>query len=148
MKIKITLITAVFISMTFISCSNEKESTQMLSDVATILNTISEISENSEKENSDEINSKMESSTDPKSYKNEDIDKLLNEYEMYVTEFSKLSELAESGDPLKILEYSSKLDKLEEINEIIKITKSENNLNPDQISKLLEIQSQLREIIQ
>lgn len=138
MNIKKTFITALFVSITFISCSNEKESTQVLGDVASILNTVNEISGNSENETSEEFTSNG----------NEEIDKILNEYEMYITEYSKLTELAESRDPAKILEYASKLDKFKEINEVIQNAKEENNLSPEQISRLLRIQEKLTEAIQ
>lgn len=147
MNIKKTFITALFVSITFISCSNEKESTQVLGDVASILNTVNEISGNSENETSEE-NNENETSEEFTSNGNEEIDKILNEYEMYITEYSKLTELAESRDPAKILEYASKLDKFKEINEVIQNAKEENNLSPEQISRLLRIQEKLTEAIQ
>lgn len=148
MKIKTTFIASLFVLITFTSCSNEKESTELIGDVASILNTVNEISGESEKENSEENNNENESSEEHSLNGNQDVEKLLNEYESYINEYSKLAEIAESGDPTLLLEYATKLDKANELKEIIQKAKEDNNLTDEQISRLIKLQTQLKEITQ
>ncbi|MBS7333812.1 DUF6591 domain-containing protein [Faecalibacter bovis] len=148
MKIKTTFISSLFVLITFTSCSNEKESTELIGDVASILNTVNEISGESEKENSEENNNENESSEEISTNGNEDVDQLLNEYESYINEYSKLAEIAESGDPTLLLEYATKLDKAKELKEMIQQAKEENNLTDEQISRLIKLQSQVKELAQ
>lgn len=148
MKIKTTFISSLFVLITFTSCSNEKESTELIGDVASILNTVNEISGESEKENSEENNNENESSEEFSTNGNEDVDQLLNEYESYINEYSKLAEIAESGDPTLLLEYATKLDKAKELKEMIQQAKEENNLTDEQISRLIKLQSQVKELAQ
>lgn len=148
MNIKTTIISSLFVLITFTSCSNEKESTELIGDVASILNTVNEISGETEKDNSEENKNENDSSEEFSSKGNEDVDKLLNEYESYINEYSKLSEIAETGDPTLILEYASKLDKVKELKEVIQHAKEENNLTDEQISRLIKLQTQLKELAQ
>ncbi len=72
---------------------------------------------------------------------NEDWDKMLDDYEEYVTEYLKFYKQAMKGDQSALSEYPSLMEKATALSESMQQAQTDNQLNAMQINRMVKIQT-------
>lgn len=68
-------------------------------------------------------------------------DKMLDEYEAYVTKYIDFAKRAKAGDMSIMTEYTSLMEKAEDFNKAMKEVENSNQVTPEQLERMLKIQT-------
>lgn len=75
----------------------------------------------------------------------EDWDKMLNDYDAYVTDYIRIYKKAMKGDNSAILEYPALMEKANALSESMKAAQNENKLSTKQVARMAKIQVKMLE---
>lgn len=78
----------------------------------------------------------------------EDWDKMLDDYEEYVDQYVVLYKKAMKGDNSAITEYPALMEKANELQQSMEKAQNDNNLSPDQITRMTKIQTKMMKAMQ
>jgi hypothetical protein len=95
--------------------------------------------------NSEEVseNSSTEDTESTVSSGNEDWDKALEDYENYVDEYIKFLKKANKGDMTAMTQYPALMQKAQEMEKSLGSAQADNDLSPEQIEKMMNIQTKM-----
>lgn len=78
----------------------------------------------------------------------EDYDKMLDDYDEYVTEYAKFYKKAMKGDQSAMTEYPAMLEKTTKLQESMKEAQGKNQLSVKQITRMSKIQTKMLQAMQ
>ena len=84
-------------------------------------------------------------SEDTKEESNDDWDKMLDDYEAYVTEYAKLYKKAMKGDNSALAEYPAIMEKATNFQQSMDKAKDDSKLTAEQIARMFKIQAKMVE---
>lgn len=77
------------------------------------------------------------------SSESENYDKMLDDYDEYMTEYIKFYKKAMKGDTNAMTEYAAIMGKMTELQESMEEAKGTNQITPEQIDRMLKIQTKM-----
>lgn len=134
MKVRI-LLSAVAMATLLVSCgeNTNKNTTEARGEVIDNQSVTNKTVTTSEQEKEEETASEKVDTAK--------FDKMLDEYEAYVTKYIDFAKRAKAGDMSIMTEYTSLMEKAEDFNKAMKEVENSNQVTPEQLERMLKIQT-------